>query len=326
MDDPKISIALGIYNGSRFLEQQVKSIFSQQFHHWNLLVRDDHSQDNSIQILKCLCADKNQISIDQEKFENQGAIKNFSVLLEESMSTSSEYVALADQDDVWDPNKLSEQLSLMKQVEAKFPDQPVLIYSDMEVVDESLNLIAPSYMQYQGIQHETSNPLRVLLAQNFVTGCTILVNRQLLKIALPIPDEAQMHDWWLALCAATFGQIAYVNKPLLKYRQHGSNEVGAKSLFKLLNPFQNNYYQFWSKGRERVLGSIQQARVLADRVRKYDCSNSSLAMIEGYAQLQKKHPLQRVKKISELRIHAQSNLRHLLMLSRLINLSTIKGG
>jgi len=248
MDDPKISIALGVYNGAHYLEQQVASYFSQNFHRWNLLARDDHSQDNSLHVLKCMVVNNDRITLVQEGLGNQGVTTNFGTLLEEGMRSACQYVALSDQDDVWGQDKLSEQLSLMRQVEEKHPGKPVLVYSDLEVVNESLNLIAPSYMKYQGIKHETSNPLRVLLAQNFVTGCTILVNRQLLEIALPIPEEAVIHDWWLALCAATFGEIAYVNKPLVKYRQHGNNEVGAKSLLNLLNPFKNNYFKFWCQG------------------------------------------------------------------------------
>lgn len=326
MDDPKISIALGVYNGAHYLEQQVASYFSQNFQRWNLLARDDHSQDHSLHVLKCMVVNNDRITLVQEGLGNQGVTKNFGTLLEEGLRSSCQYVALSDQDDVWGQDKLSEQLSLMRLVEEKHPGKPVLVYSDLEVVNESLNLIAPSYMKYQGIKHEASNPLRVLLAQNFVTGCTILVNRQLLEMALPIPDEAVIHDWWLALCAATFGEIAYVNKPLVKYRQHGNNEVGAKSLLNLLNPFKNNYFKFWCQGRDRILGSMHQARALADRTKNYDCSNPDLPLIEAYAQLDEFTPLQRVKKLRELGIHAQSKLRHLLMLSRLINLSEKKKG
>lgn len=322
MDDPKISIALGVYNGARFLEQQVESYYSQHHRQWDLLVRDDYSQDESLQILKCLTVQGEQISLVGECVGNQGVNRNFSLLLESALDSTCEYVALSDQDDVWEDHKLQEQLSLMQQIESQAPDSPVLVHSDMQVVDENLEPIAPSYMRYQGIRHVTEDPLQVLLVQNYVTGCTTLINRRLLEIALPIPEEAVLHDWWLALCGTVFGKTAYIDKPLLKYRQHGNNVVGAKSIPCLINPFKTNYLQFWREGQKRIAGSIRQAQALARRMQEYDCRNKDLEFIESYARLLELSPRQRMKKIKSLGIHAQSNLRQLLILTRLFMLSS----
>ena len=322
MDDPKISIALGVYNGARFLEQQVNSYFSQHHSRWDLLVRDDQSQDNSLQILKCLTVKEGQITFVGECAGNQGVSRNFSLLLESARDSSCEYVALSDQDDVWEDHKLQEQLAAMQQLESQFPDTPVLVHSDMQVVNEDLQPIAPSYMRYQGIRHVTENPLQVLLVQNYVTGCTILVNRRLLEIALPIPDEAVLHDWWLALCGTVFGKTAYIDKPLLKYRQHGNNVVGAKNIRNLINPFKTNYLQFWQEGQSRISGSLQQAQALASRMRERGCDNQDLTIVEKYARLRDFTPLQRIKNYKCLGIHAQSKMRQLLILTRLLMLTS----
>lgn len=322
MDDPKISIALGVYNGAPFLEQQVNSYFSQHHSQWDLLVRDDHSQDDSLKILKCLTVKEGQISFVGECAGNQGVNRNFSLLLESARDSSCEYVALSDQDDVWEDHKLQEQLTAMQQLESQYPDTPVLVHSDMQVVNEVLEPIAPSYMRYQGIRHVTEDPLQVLLVQNYVTGCTILVNRRLLEIALPIPDEAVLHDWWLALCGTVFGKTAYIDKPLLKYRQHGNNVVGAKNILNLINPFKTNYLQFWQEGQSRISGSIQQALALSRRMQEHGCRSQDLEFIESYARLRELSPVQRMKKIKSLGIHAQSNLRQLLILMRLLMLTS----
>ncbi|QDT80992.1 UDP-Glc:alpha-D-GlcNAc-diphosphoundecaprenol beta-1,3-glucosyltransferase WfgD [Gimesia maris] len=317
----EVCIALGTYNGSAFIEQQVQSIFSQQHHRCNIIARDDGSEDKSIDILLSL-SEEQQFSVIRENHQNQGVLKNFNSILNETAKTSCKYIALADQDDVWYKNKIENQITLMKQLEEKYPQTPILIHSDLEVVNESLKPIASSFMRYQGIRHEPVNPLDVLLVQNYVTGCTVLVNRPLLDLALPIPSEALMHDWWLALCAASFGKIAYIDKPLLKYRQHGKNEVGAKPLLRMLNPFKNNYCQNFVRGRQKLSDSMSQASALAERIKQIDSSNSNLPLIEAYAQLRKDSPIKRVRKIRSLKIHSQSRLRHIVMLLRLMSMSS----
>jgi len=117
----------------------------------------------------------------------------------------------------------------MSELEARHGySEPLLVHSDLQVVDAGLKPISSSFMQYQRIAHEDDG-LRTLLLSNFVTGCTCLLNRQLAELALPIPREAIVHDWWLALCAASAGHIGYIAEPLVKYRQHGANVIGAKS-------------------------------------------------------------------------------------------------
>ncbi|QDV19772.1 UDP-Glc:alpha-D-GlcNAc-diphosphoundecaprenol beta-1,3-glucosyltransferase WfgD [Gimesia panareensis] len=316
--EDQICVVMGTYNGFEFLEEQIESILDQSCHAWNLLIRDDHSSDRTPELLSRY-ADVAGVTVIQAQ-QRLGVIQNFNQLLQRACATDCRYVALSDQDDVWDREKLATQLRLMQQLESEQPDQPLLVHSDLEVVDQHLRQIAPSFMNYQGIRHETSAPLQVLLVQNFVTGCTVLVNRRLLELALPIPEETLMHDWWLAQCAAALGTIACVEAPLIQYRQHGRNEVGAKQFSRFLNPFRNNYYQLWNAGRTVLTQSLEQARALAERVRQFDSTNPQLPMIEEYAQLQQAGSLGRVKKIHQLRIHSQSKLRHQLMLSRLINL------
>jgi hypothetical protein len=136
---------------------------------------------------------------------------------------------LMDQDDVWRADKIERQTALMRAEEARLGfGAPILVHSDLELIDRAGRTIHPSFMAYQHIRNEASAPLRTLLVQNYVTGCTVLANRPLLDVALPIPPAAMVHDWWLALVAAAVGSIRYDATPTVGYRQHAANQIGAK--------------------------------------------------------------------------------------------------
>jgi len=312
-----VAIVLAVYNGGKFLEQQLESIALQDYQDWSLYVRDDGSQDDSLAIIEKFSKQDQRVQVLADAKGNLGARDNFASLIRLNELTPYKYVAFSDQDDVWQQNKLSVQLDLMRKMENQFPESALLVHSDMIVVDATLNMIAPSFMDYQGIRHE-ENALPVLLTQNFVTGCTALVNKELLDIALPVPEEALMHDWWLALCASVFGHIGYIDKPLVKYRQHDKNEVGAKHLGDFLNPMTGKWKKHWSGGRENLFQSMQQAQVLAERIRQYDPDNPHLSLVAGYASLAGEIPVKRAQKLCRLGVHAQSRTRQALLLSRLL--------
>jgi glycosyltransferase involved in cell wall biosynthesis len=309
-------ILLATYNGAAFLPEQMESILSQT-DGWELLVRDDGSSDGTQELIRNRVAGGAPIIFIDEGQSRLGARGNFARLLEIAWEKGADYCALSDQDDLWLPSKLAEQLNQIKLLEQKFPHCPILIHSDLEVVNQNLDIINPSFMSYQKIHHESSNPLNILLCQNFVTGSTVMINRPLLELALPVPGEALMHDWWLALCAAAFGRLEYCAEPLVKYRQHTNNAIGAKNLRQLMNPLKNNWPSHWSSGCDNLAGSMLQARALADRIRKHDPENSLLHLIEEYASLMELPSLNRIKTLKKSGIHMQSSLRHMLMISRL---------
>jgi len=321
----QINILLGVCNGSTYLDAQLESILAQREPSWKILSRDDGSQDHSPRALKDYSArrDLRMILLKDGK-GNLGVTGNYGLLAEKALQRSCQYMAFSDQDDVWASDKLSIQLAQMKKMEEKWPGAAILIHSDLELVDAELAPISPSFMRYKGIYSEISNPLKVLLANNFVTGCTVLVNRRLLEIALPFPKEAILHDWWLALCAAVFGQIKFINKPLVKYRQHENNEIGANSIFDLMNPFKANVSQYWLRATALLSQTIAQAGVLSERVKALEPSNPHLPLIRRYASLAELPPLQRIKELNRLGVHGQGFLRHFFLVLRLLNLSQEK--
>jgi len=316
----KLAILLASFNGYNYIEEQLESICGQTFQEWQLFIRDDLSCDGTTDVIRKFILQDRRIHLVEDRYDRFGACNNFGRLMEHVAGAGFPYYCFSDQDDVWDRNKLEFQLQKMGELESRSPGQPVLVHSDLEVVDASMKVLDPSFMHFQDIQNESCNPLQVLLAQNFVTGCTVMINRALLDITRPMPGHIVMHDWWLALCAATFGQLGYIDQPLVKYRQHDSNEVGAKNITNYLNPFKVNWWKHWLKGRNNLLKSIGQARLLAERIKQHDPENQNLNMIMAYASLSSLPWWQRIRQIRKYHIHCQSKLRHYLMVSRLLTL------
>lgn len=255
------AIILATYNGEAYLDEQLDSIFQQSSPPSKILVRDDGSLDRTVAILKRWQAKYPQMLHLLESDRNLGIIGNFSSLLSH---VQAKRVALADQDDVWEKNKLETLEAALESQEALYPNRPHLVHSDAYVVDRNLNTLSPSFMRYSGF-----NPLKPilgrLLTQNHVTGCTTLINAPLIQKALPLPQESPMHDHWLALVAAAFGTIRYVDQPLIRYRQHGRNDTGAVrySLFSLIQRMNDSAKQ--EKMRILQLKKVQQAKIFLER-------------------------------------------------------------
>jgi glycosyltransferase involved in cell wall biosynthesis len=222
---------MAVWNGGRWLSAQLDSILAQQDVEVTLLCRDDGSTDDSLAILQAYQQQfPAQIRIVRDYEGNLGACGSFSRLMQHALDheldrAPGSAIALADQDDIWHAGRLSVTLAALR--EADDYSGPVLVHSDLRVVNEQLEPVAPSLIRYQGLQPMRTSPLAQLLS-NSVTGCTLLMNRALLEKALPVPERAIMHDWWLALVVSLYGRRIYIDRPLVDYRQHGDNTVGAK--------------------------------------------------------------------------------------------------
>lgn len=224
-DKPVVDVLLAIYNGELFLAQQIESILGQNYGQIRLIVRDDGSTDGSVAIARSFAErHPEQIVLLEDAQGNLGSTGNFLQLLGFSVA---DYVMLSDQDDVWLPEKVAIAMAAMKKSEILHGrDVPLLVHTDLIVVNKDLSIISGSFWKYQNIDPKHSGINR-LLVQNVVTGCTVMVNRSLLNLVRPAPDGIVEHDWWLALLAASFGKIVHVNTPTLLYRQHGKNVLGA---------------------------------------------------------------------------------------------------
>ena len=222
-----IHILLATYNGASYLRQQLDSIFTQSHSEFRLYVCDDNSTDKTYSILKEY-ESRYPEKIFISKSENRlGAAANFLALLENS---DAEYIMFADQDDVWDERKVEYSLKCMRSMEAKYgKDFPLLIHSDLRVVDEELKTINKSLASFLKINARRKR-LSYLLVENVVTGSTVMINKAL-KTKVKLSDKCFMHDWWLALTATCFGKIGYINKALNLYRQHSQNVLGVRDIY-----------------------------------------------------------------------------------------------
>ncbi|MFK7602286.1 glycosyltransferase family 2 protein [Deinococcus sp. SM5_A1] len=218
-------VILATYNGELHLRKQLNSILS-QIQNGVVIIHDDGSSDGTNKIISEY-ADKYKC-IRVIKGPAQGNAKeNFGFLLEK---TSSPYVLFSDQDDIWENNKIERLIKMITFYEGVYGEEkPLLLHSDLSLINENDYEFSSSFWRYQNLNPEWGDDFNNLLAQNVVTGCTMIINRALINLTLPIPKEAIMHDYWLALTASGLGHIKYLDEALVKYRQHDSNVVGAKS-------------------------------------------------------------------------------------------------
>ena len=241
-----IEILLSTYNGENHIKELILSILNQTYTDWRLIIRDDVSNDSTLQIIEYFKKKyPDKITLMETDNDHLGPVLSFGRLLGHSQA---DYISLCDQDDIWMPDKLEilfHNLSIKEKQTSK--DLPILVHSDLQVCNENMEKIADSFWKYQNLDPEKMKDIRCLLVQNFVTGCTLMINKALLEKALPIPCQTLMVDWWLALLAQQTGEILTINIPLVKYRQHGNNVIGArkwgriklkpKELFKKINSY-----------------------------------------------------------------------------------------
>jgi len=314
----KVIVLMATYNGSKFLKEQIESIQYQTHLNWELWIRDDNSSDSTVEIIRNYESSDSRIRLVEDSDGNLGISKNFLKLLSLAALSEANYFCFSDQDDVWIPNKIEKQLSFMK--EKEYSKRAVLVHSDLEVVDEMLAMVDLSFMNFLNIHHVENNAISVLLTQNFVTGCTMMMNRELIEVALPMSNQVVIHDWWLALCASAVGEVVYINQAMVKYRQHGSNEVGVRSYVVLLNPFSKSWLRALKENRMRLLTSTLQAKELLDRVKVLNISGTTVKKIHAYAYILQTPPIKRLKEIKKHAFSKQTFMRQLLFKLNLLTL------
>jgi glycosyltransferase involved in cell wall biosynthesis len=229
-----VEIIMPAYNGETFLSGQIDSIITQSFTDWKLIIRDDGSTDRTPEILRSYAHNyPDKIFLSKNDEGHTGHIHNILALMKES---NAEYLMFCDQDDVWLPGKIDLTLNKMKQLEDQYgPDVPFLVFTDLKLVDKNLNIISESFWNHQKIDPDISQRWKRLIAQNVVTGCTMMLNLKaksesmsMMKIMM---DELISHvidlDRCIAISVAKTGQLGYLSVPTVLYRQHDANLTGA---------------------------------------------------------------------------------------------------
>ncbi|WP_298607987.1 glycosyltransferase family 2 protein [uncultured Thiothrix sp.] len=220
----QVQILLSTWNGEAWLAELLASLNRQSFADWELLVRDDGSQD---QTNKIILEWQREYPYHLGKFivdgEHLGSTQSFSRLVEQS---TAPYLMFCDQDDIWFPEKIEFSLAALQALETELSIvKPIVVHTDLAVVNEQRALIASSFWDMHAFDQDQSK--QAYLLTNVVSGCASIFNRAAADLAFPVPDQAIQHDRWLALVCAWFGRIYALPQPLLFYRQHGNNQIGA---------------------------------------------------------------------------------------------------
>ncbi|GAP74583.1 alpha-L-Rha alpha-1,3-L-rhamnosyltransferase [Pseudoalteromonas sp. SW0106-04] len=265
----RVCVLLATYNGSCYIEEQLKSLFEQSCRPQKIIISDDNSTDNTWSIIEQWQKRYPSIvELHRNTTTRHGHVGNFTYLCELGKKTTCKYFLFCDQDDVWLDTKIETLVEECKRQEGEDVGlEPVLVHSDLEVVDSNLKEIAPSFFEYQGLPHASELSFPKLFIQNNVTGCASLVNRCLLELATPLPDQVLVHDWWFTQVAHALGKVSFINNTLVKYRQHGGNAIGAsaKQQIKFMSP---QHIRLLINAAKHLKSSYLQAQALSSKLEK----------------------------------------------------------
>jgi glycosyltransferase involved in cell wall biosynthesis len=218
MHSANISVALTSFNGEKYIAEQLYSILNQSLPPSEIIICDDSSTDNTIKIIEEIAKVYTTIKLFKSK-KQIGVIQNFSKAIQ---LCSENYIALSDQDDIWELNKLEHQLFVIQNHELKSNKlNAVLVVHDLKTFEKTEEFLLNSLWDKLGFNH--LNPNKNISFTNKYYGCTMFFNRSLCDLINPIPNNVAMHDHWIALNASDLGSIIIIQKPLINYRRHQNN-------------------------------------------------------------------------------------------------------
>ena len=220
-----VDIVVTTFNGEKYIAEQLDSLLAQTCRDIRIHIHDDGSTDGTEQIVREYIRKDSRIRWHRNP-RNLGYVFNF---LRGVRRTEAEYVMLCDQDDIWYADKVEKTLDAMKKAEKTTGGAPVLVFTDAEIYDGRMG----EKRSFQRESHYDTKKVDIapLLMENKCIGCTVMVNRTLVGRLTHLPKDIRVHDWWLALIAAAFGRVVYLDEMTLRYRQHENNEIGSTSFF-----------------------------------------------------------------------------------------------
>ena len=289
----EVAVLIAVYNGEQYLEELLDSLQQQTYRDFVCYVHDDGSADKSMEIIKKYQYES-KLHLNVLEYPPTGSAKaNFMSLVEYAVEP---YLMFCDQDDVWLPQKIEESVCRIKKLENTNAN-PALVFSDMKVVNDKLDVIAESFLAYTGLDSKRITPQNLML-ENVIAGCSMIMNRSLYKMSSQIKniDNVNIHDHFFALLASCTGSIDFIEKPLLLYRQHSNNVKGAKMKSSVIRRVYNNFgnmvaKQYKSRFQEWMTRLQRQAGEIADieEVRK-----PYKKICEEFSSISEKNKFQRI--------------------------------
>ena len=268
----KIGVAMCTYNGARYLPVQLESIASQSRKPDILVANDDGSVDGTVKILRAFSTDAAfPVSIARNAVK-LGNLRNFENVISRC---DADVIVLSDQDDWWAPDKL-------KVLEDRFraDEEAGAIFSDAEIVDVDLNDLgytlfdALMVSNAERLEVRLGNVLPALLRRNVVCGATLAIRASWKQRALPFPDGV-MHDEWISLVVGAHAAVRFVPQTLIKYRQHGENQIGLPT-----GTWRRRVRRFMSHEAEAHTRRLTVMRSLHERLRNVRAPEPALDAIQ----------------------------------------------
>lgn len=268
----RIHIACSARNAERWLDAFIEGLQAQTHQDWELWLRDDGSTDGTWGTIESWAAREPRVAQTFRGEESLGVAHGFGYVIAR-LPPDAAVVATGDADDVWLPGRLEVTLRALRDAEAREPGIPILVHTDLRVVDESLRERAPSLWREAGM-HPHAATLPGIAIENIAVAPTLLFNGALLSLVRDFPPEALFQDWWLTLVAAATGRVVTVDEATVLYRQHGGNSVGVRPTgFRLLGRALTAWGRRGQLHRHLKAGGNQAAALLArfgDRISPSD--------------------------------------------------------
>lgn len=293
----KVQVLLSTYNGAQYITEQLNSILEQTYTNIHILIRDDGSTDDTLQILEHY-AQKYPKQINYQKRENIGVIRSFWSLIQEADITA-QYFCFCDQDDIWMPHKIADEVSTLATMILDSPDQAYMVCTSTQITDKNLK---PTIVWPQNLKKEPS--FFNALFQNIAVGTTIMLNYDAFKLFYNKNidlNRIQMHDWWIYLTVSCLGKVYFDPKPSVYYRQHGGNVVGGEST--KLQKIKKKWNSFRKHKDKKLL--VQQAkefkRVYGDQITDPQMKQQLEAFIAPRSTL-----MQRIQYLRQCQLYRQS--------------------
>lgn len=210
----KIAILMATFNGEKYLKEQLESIINQTNKNFDLFVRDDGSTDNTVSILNEYNNNYTNIHLIKKINDTKGQLANFSNLYKYVTKLNKyDYIMFSDQDDIWMPDKISNSINEIK----PYYNNPTLLYTNYMNYDQNTGKKTIAYPKHYDEDFEA------IFVQNWLMGCTMVLNRKIIDLINEIPVDVDNHDYWVALVAALHNNIVYLEKITMIHRLHNYN-------------------------------------------------------------------------------------------------------
>ena len=268
MNNLNLAIIMATYNGEKYLKEQIDSILRQTYDNFTLYIRDDNSTDNTRNIInEYILKFPNKIVEVKDDKISKGACSNFLYALEYVYNLNNHNIFMfSDQDDVWLKEKA--EITLQEYNKSENKDKPILLFTDAYVADKNLNITNKSFIKHSNLRSDYIK-FNNYLIQNNALGCTVCINKNLVDLIKFDIENIVMHDWYFTLIASALGQVIFINKPTIYYRQHDNNIYGAKKsgiigklkklkkdykdLFMQTESFKNTYYNGLNDDNKNII-------------------------------------------------------------------------